>query len=183
MAEFLLRLRRGSRKMNYLVDQYRKAHPDEGKSVRSDLVAEWAIEERLWRPVPVSPIAQLTRLISRSMRETYMFDPDGVEVRANLPVIEEVMTSEGVKRRSRWFPLFDTPTKAARNSFSLRRRLALADVMQLHFDFMSYNEHNHFGTPLEPLDYNFAKDVEEMSHPTTYQEPESPEEEEEDEEE
>lgn len=181
MAEHLtLRLRRGSRRMQYLVDQYRLAHPKEGPDVRPDLVANWAVDRGLWKPLPVSPREALRRLIARSLRETYVVDPQGREVRANLPIIEEVMTQEGPKRRSRYFPIFDAPARVARASFALRRRAALADVAQLHFDFLSYNENNYLGERLDTLDFNFNTDIEEMTHPTTYES--DPDEDEEDEE-
>jgi hypothetical protein len=80
------------------------------------------------------------------------------------------MTREGLKYRSRWFPIFEAPGKVARASFALRRRSALADVRQLHFDFLSYNDNNKLGEHLDPMDYNFDKDIAEMSEPTTYQE-------------
>jgi hypothetical protein len=55
-----------------------------------------------------------------------------------------------------------------RISFSLRRRAALADVVQLEFDFEYWNAHNKFGEILPPLDYNFKPDVEEAKQPTEY---------------
>jgi hypothetical protein len=173
MPEQLIHFRRGSRKMQYLMDQYRASHPDEGPDVWPHLVADWAIENGLWEPLPVSPREQLRRLLSRSLRETYMLDPQGREVRANLPIVEEVVTKDGPKRLSHWFPLFDTPGKVARVSFSLRRRAALADVLQLHFDFMSWNQNNKSGEALDPLDFNFNADITELAQPTTY--PDEPE--------
>jgi hypothetical protein len=182
MAEQTLRLRRGSRKMQYLVDQYRLAHPKGGPDVRPDLVADWAVDKGLWKPLPISPREALRRLIARSLRETYIVDRQGREVRANLPIIEEVKTPDGPKRLSRYYPIFDAPARVARASFALRRRAALADVAQLHFDFLSYNENNHLGERIDALDYNFNTDIEEMSHPTEYEsDPDEDEEEEDDE--
>lgn len=170
MAEKLARrLRRGSRKMQYLIDQYKMAHPDEGPEVAPELVARWAWKQGLWKPLPITPEQQLCRLISRSLRDTYMEDPQGREIRANIPVFEEVMTTDGLKRRSRWFPLFEAPPKVARASFSLRRRAALADAVQLHFDWLSYNDNNVLGETLDPLDLNFEKDIAEMSESTVYE--------------
>lgn len=162
------RLRRGSRKMQYLMDQYAMANPNEGPEIKPELVAEWACAQKLWKPIPVKPQEQLRRLICRSLRDTYMTDPQGREVRANLPILEEVMTADGPKRRSRWYPMFEAPSNVARASFSLRRRSALADAVQLHFDWMSYNDNNVLGEELEPLDLNFEKDIAELSQPTTY---------------
>jgi|SRR5579862_1693792 len=173
MTEHLvLRLRRGSKKMQYLIDQYQKAHPKEGPDVSPHLVADWAVDKGLWKPLPVSPREALRRLLARTLRETYVVDPQGREVRANLPIIEEIMTPEGPKRRSRYFPIFDAPARVARASFALRRRAALADVSQLHFDFLSYNENNYLGEHLDPLDFNFNADLEEMAQPTQYEDPE-----------
>ena len=132
------------------------------------LVAEWAVKEGLWRPIPLTPKEQLRRLLSRCLRETYLIDPQGREVRANLPLMEEVVTSEGLKRFSRWYPIFDAPSKVARASFSLRRRAALADVMQLQFDFMSWNENNVLREELDPMDYNFNKDLAELAESPEY---------------
>src|SRR5258708_2965482 len=180
MTEHLtLRLRRGSRRMQYLIDQYKKAHPKEGPDVSPHLVADWAVDRGLWKPLPVSPREALRRLLARSLRETYVVDPQGREVRANLPIIEEVMTPDGPTRRSRYFPIFEAPARVARASFALRRRAALADVHQLHFDFLSYNENNELGETLEPLDFNFNADIAEMAEPTTYSEDSDPDEEDE----
>ena len=62
--------------------------------------------------------------------------------------MEEVVTSDGLKRFSHWYPIFDAPKKVARASFSLRRRAAFADVVQIEFDFKSWNENNVFGEQL-----------------------------------
>jgi hypothetical protein len=172
MADVATRLKRGSKKMQYIIDQYLAAHPDEGPDVMPWKVAEWAVDARLYRPLPIDPKEQLRRLLCRSLRETYMRDPQGREVRANLPIIEEVVTPDGVKRRSHWFPLFKAPAKVARLSFALRRKAAFADVQQLHFDFMSYNDNNEVGTVLDDMDYNFNADLADTAQPTSY--PEGP---------
>ena len=78
------------------------------------------------------------------------------------------MTGDGPKQRSRWFPIFSAPANVARASFALRRKAALADVAQLQFDFMSWTENNTFGDKLDAMDYNFNKDLAEMSESTEY---------------
>ena len=109
--------KRGSRKMQFLMDKYKETHPDEGPDISPYKVAQWAWEKRLWRPAPLTPQEQLRRLITRCLRDTYVIDPQGREVRASLPIMEEVMTEEGLKQRSRWFPIFSAPAKVARASF------------------------------------------------------------------
>lgn len=178
----ILRARHGSRKMQYLIDKYKEKHPKEGPDLSPDKISAWAIKEGLWRPVPLTPREQLRKLITRCFRETYLIDPQGREVRANLPVMEEVMTDEGPKQRSRWFPIFSAPSNVARGSFSLRRKAALADVVQLQLDFTSWSENNVHGDKLDPMDYNFNKDMAELGESTEYNDkPTSTEEEEDDE--
>lgn len=55
-----------------------------------------------------------------------------------------------------------------RESLQLRRRAALADVMQLKFDFDSCNENNRHSSTLAPMDFDFNKDIDELSQPVTY---------------
>ena len=69
--------KRGSRIMQYLIDQYRQNHPNQGPDVSPHLVAEWAVKKGLWRPIPLTPQQQLRRLLSRCLRETYLIDPKG----------------------------------------------------------------------------------------------------------
>ena len=173
MAQVILRPKRGNKKMNFIVDCYKNAHPDEGTDISPDLVADWAVEQPgLWKPIPISPRDQLCRLIARSLRETYMEDPQGREVRANHPVFQDVVTPEGVRHLARYYPLFDSPAEIARVFFSWKRKAALSDVRQLNLDFESWLDNNKFGDTLERPDYNFNVDIEEMKQPTEYPEDE-----------
>lgn len=74
------------------------------------------------------------------------------------------MTSNGIKRRSRWYSIYEAPPKHMRTSLSLRRRAAVADVFQLKLDFDSYNDYNHHGAKLDDLDFNLNnnKDIAEL---------------------
>jgi hypothetical protein len=166
--------------MLYLIEQYKGAHPEEGSEVYPHLVAQWAIENGLYKRPPMSPEEILRRLIRRALRDEYITDPQNREVRAHHPVMEEVMTPQGLKVRSTWYPIFEMPPQKMRAAFQLRRRAALADVIQLKIDFESYNENNRFAAALDPPDFNFNKDIEEMNEPTSY--PEGPTEEDEEDE-
>lgn len=55
-----------------------------------------------------------------------------------------------------------------RIAFSLRRRAAMHDVVQLEFDYEYWMVNNKHGDTLPPLDYNFNPDVEESKQPTHY---------------
>jgi hypothetical protein len=170
MAEATLKHRGANKKMLYLIEQYKQAHPDEGFEVSPHLVAEWAVKEGLWKRPPMTAEEVLRRQLSSALRTEYIIDPQGREVRANHPVLTEVSTSQGVKRRSKWYRIFDAPPKMMRASLQLRRKAALADVIQLKFDFESYNDNNVYDEQLDALDFNFNKDIEEMNMPTVYEE-------------
>ena len=154
--------------MRFLMDKYAETHLDEGPETHPELVAAWAIKHGLWKWVPINPEEILRRQLSRSLREEYIDDPQGRTVRAFHPIIGEVMTQDGMRRLSTWYKIFDAPPKIMRQSMQLRRRAALADVVQLKIDFDSYNENNIFREAIEPLDFDFNKDIEEMKMPTEY---------------
>ena len=168
MATAPMKQRRSNRQMLYLVDKYKAAHPDEDSAIHPELVANWAIDEGLWDRPPLDPKEALRRQIRNALREEYTVDPQGREVRAKLPFMEEVRTSDGVRVRSTWYPIFQMPPEKARASFQMRRRAALADVVQLKFDFDSYNDNNGFKAQLEPPDFNFNKDLLELEQPTEW---------------
>ena len=174
----ILRQRHGNRKMLYLFEQYKKVHPDEGDDLNPHVVAKWAIREGLWQRPPMDPEEILRRHLSRALRNEYMIDPQDREVRKYHPVVEEVRTPEGIKKRSKWYALYDAPPQHMRMSLSLRRSAALADVVQLKLDYESWNDNNKFGEVLPRLDFDFNRDIEEMNLPTDYPD-EDPEEDEE----
>jgi hypothetical protein len=168
MAEVTLKRRHGNRHMMFLVERYKETHPDDGAAVHPERVAEWAIDEGLWKRPPMDPREVLRRQIRSALREEYIVDDQGREVRANHPFMEEVSTPDGPKLRSTWYPIFDMPPQKMRAAFQMRRRAALADVVQLKLDFESYNDNNHFRAVLDPPDFNFNKDIEEMNMPTEW---------------
>lgn len=173
------RARHGNRKMLYLKEQYERTHPDEAPEIHPERIAKWALKEKLWQRELMDDEEVLRRLIKAALRDDYMIDPQGREVRANLPFMEEVETTQGPRRRSVWYPMYYMPPEKARSSFQLRRRGALHDVLQIRFDFESYNDNNMFSATLEAPDFDFNRDIEEMSEPTDYQEEPPPEEDEE----
>jgi hypothetical protein len=169
MALALARPKRGSKRMDFIIECYERAHPNEGPDICPDVVADWAVRQPgLWKPIPITPRDQLKRLLARSLREKYIEDPQGREVRANHPIFEDVVTSEGIKRRARYYPLFDSPAKVARVFFAWKRKAALHDVIQLNLDFDSWLDNNKHGDTLDRPDYNFNIDLEELKQPIEY---------------
>lgn len=162
------RRRHGNRKMLYLVDQYKKAHPEEGDEINPHLIAPWAISRALWERPPLQPEEMLRRLLARALRDDYTDDPQGREVRKHHAVLTEVRTADGIKKYSRWYTIFDAPPDHMRQSLALRRRSALADVLQLKLDFESYNENNKFNETIPAFDFDFNRDIAEAEMPTDY---------------
>jgi hypothetical protein len=76
--------------MLYLFEQYKTAHPGEGDEIKPHLVAPWAIMQGLWKRPPMEAEEVLRRLLSRALRNEYIVDPQGREVRKHHPVISEV---------------------------------------------------------------------------------------------
>jgi len=158
----------GNRKMLYLVEQYKLAHPDEGDNISPRLIASWAISEGLWKRPPMSPEEILRRDLCRALRNDYSVDPQGREVRRFHSVTSTIKTSEGERRSSTWYVTEAAPPGHMRISLQQRRQAALADVRQLKLDFDSYNDNNAFGATLPALDFNFNKDIEELEFSTNY---------------
>ena len=158
-----------SRELQYVIDQYHKAHPDEDPAdVAPHLVAEWAITKGIWNRPPVDRVVQLRRELSRHLRTEYITDPQGREVRKNHPVMVPVQTPDGEKLRPLYKELFHAPAEHMRASFQLRRRGVVRDVLQMDLDFQSYNDNNVFGTKLDKMDYDINKDLDELNMPITY---------------
>jgi hypothetical protein len=49
--------RRKRLEVEYVMDQYRLAHPDVDPAVEPHLIAEWAIKAGISRPVPETPMS------------------------------------------------------------------------------------------------------------------------------
>ena len=162
------RSERASRYMIYLREQYINRFPSETLPIDPGKIAEWAYLEGIWKPRETAPEEVLRRKLCRAFRHEYVDDPQGREVRANFAAVEEVQTADGVKRRSRFYPIFKSPPDVVRQALALDRRQALATVKQMKLDFDSYNDNNEFGALLEPLDLDFNKDIEEMDLPQDY---------------
>ena len=157
------------REMEYLIHQYKMAHPEKDPDyIEPHLVAEWACKKRMWDRPPVSPEERLRRELARHLCGEHTRDPQGSTVRKHHAVIYTIETPDGPKRRSRWYEINQAPVKHMQASLQLRRRAALADVVQLSFDFESYNENNIHGERLPEMDFDFNKDLEEIKLPTDY---------------
>src|SRR5262245_31608254 len=109
---------RENRKLGYVIELYHKAHPEEDPArVEPEIVAEWAIRERVWEHQPIEPETMLRRMLSRHLRSAYAIDPQGRTVREHHAVVHEEATPEGgVSRRSEWYKIFDAPANHMQTS-------------------------------------------------------------------
>jgi hypothetical protein len=116
----LAKIERASRRMLFLRDAYIRAFPNESPPVDPKRIAQWAYEQGLWRPTETPPAEVLRRKLCRAFRNEYITDPQGREVRANFARVEEVMTPEGPKHMSKFYPIFEAPPEIARQAFACR---------------------------------------------------------------
>lgn len=162
------RPRRKRLEIEYVMEQYRLAHPGVDPAVEPHLIAEWAIKAGISRPIPETPEELLRKDIARYLKNVYEDDPQGRHVRKNHAIFIQVQTPDGPKRRSRWYEKDVAPPEHMRLSLQLRRTAAYHDVRQMDLDFQSYNDNNVYGAKLAPMDYDFNKDVQEANLPATY---------------
>jgi hypothetical protein len=162
------RSERAGRLMLFLREKFLLAFPDEQLPIDPGRIAIWAYSTGMWKPKETAPQEVLRRKLCRAFRHEYVEDPQGREVRANFAAVEEVMTADGPKRVSRFYPIFKAPPEVVRQALAIDRRQALSTVKQMKLDFDSYNDNNDFGAMLPPLDLDFNKDIEEMSLSSEY---------------
>ena len=161
--------RRGRARMDYILQLYHREHPDEDpNTVEPHLVARWAVENGHYRLPPLNPEERFRQELARYLKNEYVKDPQGRLVRLHHAVVYPVQTAKGVKHRSRWCQIFEASAEHMRAALQLRRRAAVADVIQLDLDFESWNDNNRRGETLPAMDYNFNPDVEESKLPTEY---------------
>lgn len=150
------------KKMLYLIEQYKRSH--EVNVVDTQTIARWAISEGLWKRPPVDPELMLRKQLANALRTEYYTDPQGREVRKNHPVV----ITEELQRRWYWASINEAEPGHMRLSLQQRRLGILADCKQHRTDSDSYNDNNKYGAKLPLFDYDFNKDLEELSLPTTY---------------
>jgi hypothetical protein len=154
--------------MEYVLSQYRLAHPNTDPAIEPHLVAPWAIKKGIIIPRVVTQEDVLRRDLSTHLKSEHVTDPQERRVRKNHSIPVEVQTQDGVKRRSKWYSIFEAPAAHMHLSLALRRSMALSDCQQLELDLRSYNDNNVHSAVLPNLDYNFNLDIEEADLPTTY---------------
>jgi hypothetical protein len=151
------------REMMYLIEQYKQTFGVE--EIDTTEVAQWAYGQHIWQPTPVNPVQILARQLSRALRQEYYIDPQGREVRKNHHVHVE---QEDGSQLDLWIDHRTAQPSQMRLSFQQRRQGILADCKQEKLDFDSYNDNNPYGATLQQMDFDFNKDLEELTQPTEY---------------
>lgn len=158
-----------AREIRYAIELYYTEHPQEAdQPLAPERLAEWIEQRHILRPVVLDPVEIRTKQIVRFLSRATQVDPQGREVRANAVNFETVSTGKGVRRRSRWLPLFEAPEEFAKAFFAWRRNGAVADIVSSETDRESYNENNVHGANVQQPSLDFTNDVAEKKLPPTY---------------
>jgi len=117
-------------------------------------IAEWAINNGLWKPHPGKLINQCSEDIARALREEFFTDPQGRRVR-----VKHVVT----RRRNGQHTCLWTDIKSASRehmeiSFKQRRRQIVEDCIHLDIDKDSFNENYNNGEPNQ-ITFDFTNDI------------------------
>lgn len=157
------------RALEQLIRLYMHRHPNEADGpIEPHKIAAWGIASGNWqRPTP-SPEDVLRSALAGYLKSEHIDDPQGRRVRKYVGVYTEIVTPDGVVRRSRSYPIFLAPAEHMQLSLQLRRRAVFHDVRQMALDLESYNENNVHGTMVPGLDYNLNLDLAESRQPTSY---------------
>jgi hypothetical protein len=124
-------------------------------------VAAWAIRTRVWAPEPTELIDQCADKLARAMREEYVTDPQGRNVRAKHAARFKADTGE---QTTLWADIRTARPSHMRVAFQQRRQQIVGDCAQLKADVDSYNENTNQGQKIQ-LVLDFTLDVEEREKP------------------
>ena len=163
------RKRRSGREIDHVIERFHAEHPEQaGEPLKPEMVAEWADRRGIVRPEMVDHVELLRRRIVSHLARATQIDPQGREVRSNAVNFEPVMTPKGIRRRSRWLPLFESPEEFAARFFQGCRTGAVADVVNYETTRESYNENNTKGGYVKQSSLDFTNDVAEKKLPTSW---------------
>jgi hypothetical protein len=137
-----------------IANTYFKEH--DGSATARDIAA-WAINTKLWSPQPGSVIDQCAEEISRAMREDYITDPQGRNVRAK----HCARIRENGKQFTLWADIRTASQTHMERAFQQRRRQILGDCRQLKSDVDSFNDNRQPEQPIQVV-FDFTLDLAEL---------------------
>lgn len=120
-------------------------------------VAEWAIDNGLWRPRPVDLHASLAGDLADALREEKRVDAKGREYRANVPVRTKPKDGPPLFM---WADIDDAPHNHVVKSVQQERRSIASDCYALAMKADHYNDAHPDREPIQ-VHFNFEEDVEE----------------------
>lgn len=137
-----------------IADKYFSEH--DGSATSRDIAA-WAMSTGLWQPQPGSLIHQCAEELSRAMREDYITDPQGRDVRAK----HAARIRENGKQMTLWADIRTATPAHMLRAFQQRRKQILGDCTQLKYDVDSYNENRQPEEPIQVI-FDFTLDLAEL---------------------
>lgn len=120
-------------------------------------IAAWAYRMKFWQPQPSRVIGQLAEQLARAMREEYIVDAHGREVRTKHAARTE---RDGVQGTF-WADIRTATRDHMEIALQQRRQQIVGDCRQLSVDATFYNEHHNPGSPIQ-LVFDFTEDLAEI---------------------
>ncbi|MHB0917109.1 MAG: hypothetical protein ACYC1G_05000 [Thiobacillus sp.] len=121
-------------------------------------MAQWAINNGLWKPKPSAIVDQCADQLSRAMREEYITDAQGRRVRAKHAA---TITQNGAQLVL-WADMRTAPHQHMSMAFQQRRHQIVGDCRQLKMDVDSYNDNRLPEQPIQMI-FDFTYDLEELA--------------------
>ena len=144
-----------------LADQY--LDETGAKSYTLESLANWALENGLWKPYPQDIRKLLQHHLRKALASIHRLDPQGRRVRAHLvvPMVKEEQTV------FEWFKPEHMNYAEMQAAYKYRRSISANEVKQCFNCTTSWNENYSDGRIVEQ-DYDFNKDLLEDSFPDTH---------------
>lgn len=122
-------------------------------------VAEWAINQGLWKPRPTDVISQCANDLAKALREEYKTDSKGRRVRTK----HVVKSKKNGQLKFLWADIDSAPREHIEMAFAQRRKQVVGDCYQLKTDVDYYNDNNIGKTPIQ-VELDFTDDIAELQY-------------------
>lgn len=125
--------------------------------VSLDTVAEWAIEQGLYRPEPRDVRKICREALAESLRQERRLDAKGRRYRAK----HSLRSNVGGVQMNLWADIDHAPRSFMEKSFAQRRKAIVDDCFQVKQDVDHYNDEHVAELPIQIV-LDFTEDVAEM---------------------